>query len=127
MLDSVIEFEKGICSVCKKRKVSKWCDYIVEYNHHVLFLRNYEDMIEANKRGADYKTCDLPICFECAKEVSMDTHLCPHHHNLHKQAELPDSYQRNRQKREQMKVMVDSLRPSEAEISKSKGQLNLFE
>ena len=126
-MEPVIDFEKGICSVCKKSQVSKWCDYITEYNHFVLFLRNYEDMIEANRRGASYRTCDLPMCSNCAKEVSSDTHLCPHHHHLHKQVELPEKYQRSRQKREHMKIQMESLRPSESETVKSKGQLNLFE
>lgn len=122
-----IDFEKGVCAVCKKMQVNRWCDYIIKYENYITFFRKYEDFIEANRRGEQYVTCDLPMCSECAEEVSMDTHLCPHHYELQLQAQLPDEYQRMRQQREKCKIQMDILKPTNEEKKRFEGQMNLFE
>ena len=94
--------------------------------------------LEANRRGNDYETCDLPMCEECAKEVSLDTHLCPHHFHLQSMVDLPEEYQQMRQQREKIQIVNELLsyqpeskkQPSISTSNKSEGnpnQLNLFE
>lgn len=100
-----IDFEKGICSICRKKVVSRWCDFIIKYKNETIFIRDYKEFIEANRHGAQYETCDLPMCEECANTVSHDTHICPHHNELLKIVELPNEYQRQRQQREKSKIL----------------------
>ncbi|MGG1670014.1 hypothetical protein ACIFOE_05055 [Paenibacillus sp. NRS-1783] len=88
--------DHGICAVCRRDPVSRWCDYVVDYVNSVTFLRNYKDFVAVNN-GNDYTTCDLPMCDKCATSVGRDRDLCPHHMSLHRQTELPDQYQRRRQ------------------------------
>ena len=104
-----IDFEKGICSVCRKRVVNRWCDFIISYNNGPIFFRNYKDFVEINRRGAQYETCDLPMCEECVNTVSHDTHICPHHNKLLMDVDLPDEYQKQRQQREKSKILREVL------------------
>lgn len=87
--------DNGICAVCKRNPVSRWCDYVVDYSNPVTFLRNYKDFVAVNS-GNGYQTCDLPMCSTCAASVGRDRDLCPHHMALHRQRELPSDYQRRR-------------------------------
>ncbi|QJC52737.1 hypothetical protein HGI30_14985 [Paenibacillus albicereus] len=104
MADVIDSFgSNGICAVCKRNPVNRWCDYVVDYSNPLTFFRDYKDFIEAN-RGDKYETCDLPICDKCATNVGKDRDLCPHHMGLHGKAQLPDEYQRQRQGRERAKI-----------------------
>lgn len=96
--------EHGICAVCRKRPVERWCDYIVSYDNSTVFTREYKSFIEIN-RSTQYETCDLPMCTECATNVSVDRDLCPHHMSLQRKVELPDQYQRRRQSQEKAKIL----------------------
>lgn len=108
MAETIESFgENGICAVCKRKPVSKWCDYVTGYENSTLFLRNYKDFISANS-GNDYTTCDLPMCNSCATSVGRDRDLCPHHMSLHRQKELPNKYQRQRQMQEKVNVLGDN-------------------
>jgi len=95
--------ENGICAVCRRNPVNRWCDYVISYDNYFIFLRDYKQFIAANQSN-DYETCDLPMCEKCAKEVSIDRHLCPHHMKLHTQRHLPDAYQKKRQFEEKRKI-----------------------
>lgn len=110
---SEIDFQKGVCAVCRKRPVTKWCDFTIKYAHSTIFFRRYQDFKDANTYGAQNTQCDLPMCEECAVEQHGDMHLCPHHQSLIEQAELPTEYLRMRQKREKyenhMNVMLEQL------------------
>lgn len=100
--------EHGICAVCRKRPVERWCDYVIGYDNHVTFMRDYKSFIEAN-RPQQYETCDLPMCIECATNVGRDRDLCPHHMSLHRNVKLPVEYQRNRQAQEKAKELREGL------------------
>lgn len=104
---AAIDFKKGVCAICKKKPVERWCDYIISYSHNLITFRDYKSWAEANTRGAQYETCDLPLCVDCAKKQDGDAHLCPHHHNLQIQAKLPDKYQQGRQAREKYKISME--------------------
>lgn len=93
----------GICAICKRNPVNRWCDYVVSYDTSTTFLRNYKDFIAVN--GAkDYETCDLPMCDKCATSVGRDRDLCPHHISLHRKIQLPDEYLRQRQIQERISI-----------------------
>lgn len=129
---SDIDFQKGVCAVCKKKQVARWCDYIIKYNHAITFFRRYQDFAEANRRGAMYQTCDLPMCADCAHNVSLDHDLCPHHKMLQDNARLPDEYQRQRQQREKTMMLQRHLEQAEdaASVKNSKNgsnQMTLFD
>lgn len=99
-----IDFEKGICAICKKNQVEHWCDFVMNYyNPGMMTIRSYPLFEKMNNQNL-YSTCDLPMCNECANEVSNDRHLCEHHHLLMQQAELPNEYQRNRARIERGKA-----------------------
>jgi len=98
--------ENGICAVCRKRPVERWCDYVISYDNCVTFVRDYKSFIEIN-RTTQYETCDLPMCTECATNVSISRDLCPHHMELHRKVELPDKYQRQRQAQEKAKMLQE--------------------
>lgn len=99
--------ENGICAVCRRRPVERWCDYVISYDNSVVFTRDYKSFVEIN-RSNQYETCDLPMCKECAKNVSVDRDLCPHHMSLHQKVKLPDEYQRRRQTQEKRKMFEEA-------------------
>lgn len=76
------------CPICKVRKATRLCDYVIHYDNTVIFFRNYKDFIASNE-NVRHETCDLPICVECAKQVN-EADFCPHHYSLLKQVELPE-------------------------------------
>ncbi|RKN86759.1 hypothetical protein [Paenibacillus ginsengarvi] len=99
--------ENGICAVCRRNPVTRWCDFIIAYNNEFIWVKgSYKAFKEANS-GDKYETCDLPMCEKCANKVSRDRHLCPHHMKLHNQRELPDAYQKKRQHEEKRKINTE--------------------
>ena len=97
---------EGACAICKTRKAVRWCDFIIQYNRHVTFYRNHELMISANSSPND-ETCDLPLCEKCTYEEGR-ADLCPHHHKLHSQAELP-KHLRKYQQQSKAKIMKEIM------------------
>lgn len=82
------------CALCKKNEATKLCDYIVEYDNSVIFYRNFKLFQEENAPRYKHKTCDLPMCEKCAKNVGIEVDFCPYHYKLHLQVELPKSLQK---------------------------------
>ncbi|MED4581854.1 hypothetical protein P9578_03575 [Brevibacillus choshinensis] len=80
------------CAMCRKRKATQLCDYIIEYRSNPIFFRNYEAFQDSIKFCND-ETCDLPLCKECSQEMN-GADLCPHHYELQQQAELPEHLRR---------------------------------
>lgn len=99
--------EHGICAVCRRRPVERWCDYIISYDNSIVFARDYKTFVDIN-HSTQYETCDLPMCKECANNVSIDRDLCPHHMKLHQNAKLPDEYQLQRQWQEKYKIFEEA-------------------
>lgn len=95
--------DHGICAICKRNPVNRWCDYVVGYDNNIIFLRGYKEFMDANG-GCNHSTCDLPMCDKCATNVSRERDFCPHHMSLHRKAELPDKYQRSRQTQAKMEI-----------------------
>lgn len=108
-MNKAINIGNGICSICKRKEVSRWCDYIIDYDNSILFVRSRQLFNEINRRGAKYQCCSLPMCEECAFSVGHDTDFCPHHFGLHRKSELPTTYQRKRQQEEILKINLDFL------------------
>ncbi|MEC1714739.1 hypothetical protein [Schinkia azotoformans] len=79
------------CAICKVRKATRLCDYVIDYDRSIIFFRDYKAFKEANE-NTRYETCDLPLCDECSHCVN-DVDFCPHHLSLHKQVELPEHLQ----------------------------------
>lgn len=75
------------CAICRKRKATQLCDFIVRYDLQPIFFRDYEMFKESVEHGNN-ETCDLPLCKECSHE-SNQADLCPHHYKLQQQAKLP--------------------------------------
>ncbi|MEF3306657.1 hypothetical protein [Paenibacillus sp. GYB003] len=96
--------ENGICAVCRRNPVNRWCDYIISYDNSIIFVKGSYQTFKEMNQGDKYETCDLPMCDKCANEVSIDRHLCPHHMKLHTQRHLPDAYQKKRQLEEKRKI-----------------------
>lgn len=97
----------GVCAICRRNPVKRWCDYVVAYDNQIIFFRDYKDFVDANS-AISYETCDLPLCDKCATNVGRDRDLCPHHMSLHSQVKLPEEYQRLRQIREKQKMRNNS-------------------
>lgn len=95
-MTETIDFNLGLCAVCGKAAAAQFCDYIMEYTNDLLFIRDRIRFNEENRRGAQYETCDLPMCGDCAKEISRDHDLCPHHFGLFQQRELPNPFHEKR-------------------------------
>lgn len=91
-----VDFELGLCAVCKKKPVTQFCDYILEYHNDIIFIRDRKLFNDINRRGEQYETCDLPMCRDCAKEISIDHDLCPYHYGLYLKRKLPDTHHRKR-------------------------------
>lgn len=96
----------GICAVCKRNPVNRWCDYVMSYDNDVYFFRQYKDFKEANS-GDQYDTCDLPMCDKCASSVGRDRDMCPHHKLLFDRRALPDESQRKRAMLEKRKILQE--------------------
>jgi len=122
-----VDYQKNVCAICKEHSVTRWCDYVIRYDHAHFYLRNYKNFVEANRRGAQYKTCDLPMCEECAHQVSLDHDFCPYHKRLQEQVALPDVYQKKRQELEKQKIMRMELGYDEPPTAKEASQLSLFD
>lgn len=97
-MNDVVEpdFRLGLCAVCRKHPATQFCDYIIEYHNNPIFIRGFKEFQEANRRGEQYETCDLPMCGSCSREVSKDHEFCPHHYELYLKRELPSKFQRKR-------------------------------
>lgn len=106
----MINIKNGACAICRKKPVERWCDFIVKYDNHLTFFRDRKMFNEANQHNADYQTCDLPMCEDCAVNVSRDTDMCPHHNNLLNQVSLPDAHQRKRQTQERGRIASELLK-----------------
>lgn len=91
-----IDFRLGLCTICKSKPATQFCDYIMEYHNNIMFVRDRKTFNEVNRRGQQYETCDLPLCINCSFEVSRDHDLCPHHFALYGKRELPTSHQQKR-------------------------------
>lgn len=96
----------GVCAICKRRPVNRWCDYVISYETTTTFFRDYKDFVSANRQN-DYETCDLPMCETCATNGGRDRDLCPHHMGLHRTVKLPDEYQRRRQSQTKSEMYRD--------------------
>ncbi|MEK5069798.1 hypothetical protein [Sporosarcina sp. FSL K6-1508] len=107
-----IDFKKGVCAICKKKPVARWCDFTIKYAHNTIFFRRYQDFKEANAYGAQNEQCNLPMCSDCAAEQDGDMHLCPHHQKLMGQVEQQEEYLRMRQKRETFEINMKIMEPS---------------
>lgn len=77
------------CAICRKREVTRLCDYVIRYNNSIIFIRDYKKFVEENS-ACKHETCDLPMCEDCAKTAGHNVDFCPHHYNLHLQKELPE-------------------------------------
>ena len=86
------------CAICKRNEAVKLCDYIVDYNNGIVFVRNYRTFEKLNSPGFRHETCDLPLCDQCAQNVGHHVDFCPHHYEAHLHAELPKELQRERLK-----------------------------
>ncbi|KMY49218.1 hypothetical protein [Peribacillus loiseleuriae] len=94
------------CAICRVRKATRWCDYIIKYDHSIIFIRDYKRFVEENSYPHN-ETCDLPLCEECTHDQNK-ADLCPHHHKLQQQAELPENL-RGAQARTKMKIAQEIL------------------
>lgn len=106
-----IDFQKGVCAVCKKKPVARWCDFITKYQHTTFFFRKWQDFKDANTYGMQHQQCNLPMCEQCASEQTGDMHLCPHHQSLMDQVEQPNEYLKMRQQREVLQIYIDMKEP----------------
>lgn len=75
------------CAICKKRKATRLCDYVIRYDHNITFFCDYS-MLKKEVEEIYHETCDLPLCEECARTVNK-VDFCPHHYKLLDKAELP--------------------------------------
>lgn len=103
-----IDFKKGVCAICKKNPVTRWCDFTTKYKQNTIFVRSYQDFKQANAYGAQNEQCNLPMCEDCAIQQVGDMHLCPHHQELMDQSEQTVEYLRMRQKRETIEILKSS-------------------
>ena len=106
---SEIDFKKGVCAICKKNPVTRWCDFTTRYQQTTFFFRKYQDFKEANTYGVQNSQCNLPMCDDCATEQYGDMHLCPHHQYLMDQVSQPNEYLRMRQQRETYEIAANIL------------------
>ena len=107
MHEAIQAFGKdGICAVCKRNPVNRWCDYVMSYDNNITYFRQCKDFKDSNS-GNDYDTCDLPMCNKCAANVGRDRDMCPHHKMLFDKKELPDEYQRVRAAQERRKILME--------------------
>lgn len=99
-------FEKP-CALCKVRKSTRLCDYVVSYNfvNSIIFFRTHRQFKEENSI-CKHETCDLPMCEDCAVKYGSQVDFCPHHQRLHQQVELPKELQKAaiREKARQLKM-----------------------
>lgn len=70
-------FRKVKCGICKKRVSTKLCDFVVDYAQPA-FFRSYSDFIEQEL----HRTCDMPLCDQCAKQYSNIYDFCPFHYDF---------------------------------------------
>lgn len=95
---------KNPCPICKKRKATQLCDYVIQYNSGIIFVRDSGNsymssyrMTKEETEAYKYWTCDLPLCKDCSHQIGYHIDICPHHFKLHQQIELPEhlrKYQR---------------------------------
>lgn len=106
---SDIDFKKGVCAICRKNPVSRWCDFTTRYQQTTFFFRKYQYFKDANTYGVQNSQCNLPMCEDCATEQDGDMHLCSHHQNLMEQASQPNEYLSMRQQRESYEIAENIL------------------
>jgi len=85
------------CAICRRRKATRLCDYVVEYRRNVIFVcgGTHKQAMEANRDLDD--TCDLPLCDQCTNELN-GADFCPHHFALLPLAKLPERLEQIRRK-----------------------------
>jgi hypothetical protein len=94
------------CAICKVRKATRLCDFIIKYDRSIIFLRDYKQFKEVNAHGHD-ESCDLPLCEKCSHEKNR-ADLCPYHFKLQQQAELPGNLKKV-QIRSKFKIAQESM------------------
>ncbi len=55
-------FKRVRCGVCKKKVMTKLCDFVIDYQTPA-FFKSYEDFSEQEL----HRTCDFPMCDECSE------------------------------------------------------------
>lgn len=96
------------CAICHVQKATRYCDYVIGYNNSIIFIRDYKKFVEENS-ACKHKTCDLPMCEECAKNVGYEVDFCPQHYKLYLQSELPE-YLQKAQLRTKMRIAQELLK-----------------
>lgn len=69
------------CKVCNKRRATKLCDAIIgewKYAGHSPKING----VLSDKPMSGQTTCDLPMCEQCATQVTPYMDLCPEHAKL---------------------------------------------
>lgn len=103
------ELFKNPCAICERKVATQLCDYIIKYDDSIIFARDYEDFKELNAPMAKYKTCDLPMCNDCAKKIGNNLDFCPHHYDLHSQVELPSKKLKDYQWKQKIKAFQEAM------------------
>ncbi|MEK3909652.1 hypothetical protein [Oceanobacillus sp. FSL W7-1309] len=93
-----LELFNNHCPLCKKRKATKLCDFIVRYDNSIIFFRDRNLFNKVNSPGYKHETCDLPMCEECAEKIGHQVDFCPHHYKLHLQVGLSKELQQYQRK-----------------------------
>lgn len=95
------------CAICHKRPATRYCDYIIGYSNPQLFMRDFQQLCMNN--GPHYETCDVPMCDECAKNISREIDFCPYHYDLYKKAKKLPQELRKAQARIKMQINTELL------------------
>jgi hypothetical protein len=105
------EVFKNPCAICRKREATQLCDFVVRYDNSIIFLRNWKEF-QLENAGGHHETCDLPLCKKCSHQAGHHVDICPHHHGLLKQVELPKKYRKYQLKQKTKLYMGDGYEPT---------------
>ncbi|NPC90998.1 hypothetical protein HOO54_23715 [Bacillus sp. WMMC1349] len=72
----MIKLPENPCAICRKNEVTQLCDFVTAY-------------VWTSVHGGIHRTCDLPMCKECAKSHG-PFDFCPYHDGLSKKLKVPD-------------------------------------